>query len=202
MKHINCSINLDDFDQDYEKNYLNIVSSKFVRSEFGLSCVVKIKKNGTFSRTLYIYVGNTLVKKRVKIQKFQYIDSHGIKHYASVFPSFIFKYNPLHEELIDLVISNVEKGENVLEHINDVDNLIDCEDIIANACTNIEKKIRSKKLLETTTAKYVTVLNMIPEFKSSLLRFKITIKLKQLLQILYPEAFSTLSHLNRKLSTV
>lgn len=202
FKHIDCSINLDDFDRDYEKKYLNIVLSKFVRSELGLSGVVKIKKNGTFSRTLYIYVVNTLVKKRVKIQKFQYNDSYGKKHYVSVFPSFIFKYNPLHEELIDLVISNVGKGENVLEHINDTDNIIDCEDIIASACSNMEKKICSKKLLETTTAKYVTVLNLIPEFKSSILRFNIIIKLKQLLHILYPEAFSPLYHLNRKLSAV
>jgi hypothetical protein len=166
-----------------------------------LDASVHIKKNGTFQRPLLVYIGNTLVKKRVKIQKFQYIDSDGKKHYASVFPSCIFKYNPLYETVIDIVISNVGEDEDILNHINDDNNTIDSEDIIANSCKNIEKKISSKKLLETMTAKYTTVLNLIPEFNHCV-RYRILHSLKHLLKCLYPEAFSPLSLLNRLLSTV
>jgi hypothetical protein len=167
-----------------------------------LSKSVKIKKNGTFERTLYLYIGKTIAIKRVKIQKFQYIGFDGKKHYASVFPSFIFKYNPLHEDLIDFVISNVGKGEDILIHINDDDNTINSEDIIASSCKNIEKKIRSKKLLEIFTAKYITVLNLLPDFSQHLCRFNLLRSIKYLLQTLYPEAFSPLSHLNRVLSSI
>jgi hypothetical protein len=201
-KHFDCIIDLEEFDLDYEKNYLNKVSSEFLRKELMLDESVKIKKNGTFKRWLYIYVGGTLERKRVKIQKFQYIDYDGKIYYASVFPSCIFKYNPLHEELIDLVISNVGKGEDILKHVNDNTNIIDSEDIIANSCKSIEKKISSKKLLETMTAKYTTVLNMIPEFKSSGARYRVLLGLKHILQSLYPEAFSPLSLLNRLLWAV
>lgn len=154
-----CDINFNRFDEEYENKYFNKISNSFVLNSLGLDESTKIKRNGTWTRTFIFVINGNLVSKRIRIQKMLWYDACGHAHYISVFPSFIIKYCPLSSFLLDFVISNVKAGEDILNYINDPDQAIDCEDPVASACSNLEKRCINNGYLPIVAHMYTSIFN-------------------------------------------
>lgn len=123
---------------------------------------VKIKRNGGWERTFVFYVNGRLYVKRVFIQKMLWYDSYGKGHYISVFPSIVIEYCPLSAGLVEFIISNVGKGEDIFEHVNDPDFIIDCEDPLAKPCRNLEKRCVREGYTYIAARMYTSVFNKLP----------------------------------------
>jgi hypothetical protein len=169
---VNFTINPDTFDMDYEKNYINYNWKNTIRDKIGLDKSVKIKKNGSWTRNLYYFSSNNTIRyTRVKILKYQWIDEFNEKHYISVFPDFIIRWCSLSCEILDLV-SNLGKGENLFNYINDFYGLIDSGDEIIDPASCLEKRIIKNNFIISITLKIATTFDVIPSVNKDIVDTK------------------------------
>lgn len=159
MPTIFINIYIENFDYELNRNYLKSLTNSKALKILGLEPGTPIKKNGTWPRNLKILNDYKLELHRVKIQKFQWIDKDNNKHYASIFPSFILKYNPLHTDLIEHIADKLPATGNVFDYVEDPDNILDSEDPIIKSTLSLEKKLKKLYLPEKLAAKYVEQFN-------------------------------------------
>jgi hypothetical protein len=200
MHKIFIEINIDNFEEEYNSKYLKILNNSLVLKLLKLDPYTPIKKNGTWLRNLIVMRYSTLEEFLIKIQKFDWIDSNGEHHYASIFPSFIFKYNPLHADLIEHVASNLNEDKSVFDIVDDNKSIVESEDIIMKSCSLVQEKLSKLNILEKLVSTYVEKYN---ESISSILS-KITLNYKfyklyciiLISSCLYKIKSRILSHLN------
>lgn len=169
---LHCEIDFNNFEKDYVEKYLNAITYAFVCEKLALKGSTKVKKNGYWTRTFIYILNGKIVKIKVKIQKMVWYDEDGTEHYVSVFPSFIIRYCKISTDLIDALSKCVGKDEDILNHIDDPDNAIDCEDPIAKALENMEKRCISNNYDIELSSRYVfldnsfsrTAIDFIPRY--------------------------------------
>lgn len=124
--------------------------------------------------------GSDLNYAIIKIQTLLWETASGQKIYISVFPSFIVKYNKISTDLIEFISTNVGRGENVFNYIEDSGNLLECEDILIRSCQRVNNSVECKKFAALLNAKYTETFNTtikcikFNEYKRSNLRFNDT----------------------------
>lgn len=118
-------------------------------------------------------------KEWVKIQTFLWTSKEGVKKYISVFPDFIIKYNKVSTDLIELISTNVGKGENVFNYIDDPDCLVENEDTFVKACERVNKACETLGFTAQLNAHYTKVFSTTMTINSvpNTLRFKHTVML-------------------------
>ena len=79
--------------------------------------------------------------------------------YVSVFPCFIKKHCPSSLHLLENASSCTGKGENILDHIDDPEELFDIEDPIVKPLARFEKEFKISDPSELLTSKYIEILN-------------------------------------------
>jgi hypothetical protein len=149
--------------------------------------------------------GNNLVYTRIEIQTLLWETASGQKIYISVFPSFVVKYNKISTDLIEFISTNVGKGENVFNYIEDSGNLLECEDILIRSCQRVNKTVECKKFAALLNAKYTETFNSTLKCIKFNDYIKINLKFKEIFLLLLTatvcsEAFilkgGSLSYLN------
>ena len=107
----------------------------------------------------------------------------GSSIYISVFPYFVVKYNKISTDLIEFISTNVGRGENVFNYIEDSGNLLECEDILIGSCQRVNNTVASQKFAALLNAKYTEIFNTtlkcikFNDFIRSKLRFNDTLLL-------------------------
>ncbi|MBU3215502.1 hypothetical protein LL033_03105 [Clostridium estertheticum] len=125
--------------------------------------------------------GSDLNYAIIKIQTLLWETASGQKIYISVFPAFIIKYNKISTDLIEFISTNVGRGENVFNFIDDSGNLLECEDILIRSCQRVNTTVECKKIAALLNAKYTEIFNTtlkcikFNDYKRSNLRFKDTL---------------------------
>lgn len=104
-------------------------------------------------------VGNDLAYTRIKIQTLLWETASGQKIYISVFPSFVVKYNKISTDLIEFISTNVGRGENIFNYIEDSGDLLECEDILIRSCQRVNTTVECKKFAALLNAKYTETFN-------------------------------------------
>jgi hypothetical protein len=95
-----------------------------------------------------------------------------------VFPSFVVKYNKISTDLIEFISTNVGRGENIFNYIEDSGDLLECEDILIRSCQRVNKTVEHKKFAALLNAKHTETFNitlkciMFNDYITSNLRFK------------------------------
>ncbi len=151
----------EEFEKIYQNEYKGKISHKLIRSVLDLPDSVRLKFNGTFQRWLYLLDENDcLYKVRYIIQTALWFNEEtGKWQYVSVFPSFIKRWYRPSLNLLEYVSCKVRKGEDILIHIDDPEELLSCEDCIAGAISRVEKhciKINCEAMLNS---RYTEVFN-------------------------------------------
>jgi hypothetical protein len=116
---------------------------------------------GGFNRWLYLLDEEDCLRKvRCRIKTALWFDDKCEKwQYVSIFPSFIKSWYQPCLNLLEYVSCEVRKGEDVLEHIDDPEELLLCEDRITGAVNRLQNhcaKINCEGLLNS---KYTHVFN-------------------------------------------
>jgi len=154
----------DIFQDSYNQKYLKAIDSTMmglIQAHFDIPYTDKLKKNGTFKRNLVFTVSLNLVSVMVRIQTLLWSTASGERHYISVFPNFIIKYNPLTIPLIELISSNVRKDEDIFNHLNDPENLFDSETELAHSCLRVEHACKNKMFAAILNSRFTNAFNTI-----------------------------------------
>jgi|GEM_PF-1985855 hypothetical protein len=145
----------------YDELYKNRITYGFIRSELGLSENIKIKLNGGFTRDLYYLDEQSHVQKirfRIQTAAWRYRAS-GKWNYISIFPCFIKRYCSMSLHMLEKVSCQTGKGENVFWHIDDPEELFDCEDPIVRPLVRFEKEFKVSDPSALLNSRYVQVFN-------------------------------------------
>ena len=159
-----ADIDCGNFEDSYNQKYLKAIDSTMmglIQAHFDIPYTDKLKKNGTFKRNLIFTVGTDLKLMIVRIQTLLWTTASGEKHYISVFPNFIIKYNPLTTPLIELISSNVRKDEDIFNHLNDPENLFDSETELAHSCLRVELACKNKMFAAILNSRLTNAFNTI-----------------------------------------
>ena len=126
----------------------------------GLPDSIRLKLNGTFGRWLYL-IGddNCLYQKFYMIQTAAWYDVNGKWHYVSIFPSFIKRYCRPSLDMLEYIGCRIRKGEDVFEHIDDPEEILDCEDRITKPIRRIEKQCVKANYPALLNSRYTDVYN-------------------------------------------
>jgi hypothetical protein len=153
-----CNSNPNNF---YNELYKNRITHEFIRNELGLPEDIKIKLNGTFARDLcYLDNNNNICKIRFKIQTAVWMNPEtGKWQYVSIFPCFIKKYCALSLHLLENISSHERKGDKIFDHIDDPENLFDCEDSIIRVLIKFEKAFKISDPSMVLNSRYVEMGN-------------------------------------------
>ena len=152
--------NSDDFEKIYQEEYKGKISHWFIRNNLKLSDSVRLKLNGGFSRWLYLLdENNCLFKVSFRIQTALWLDEAGKWRYVSIFPNFIKRWYQPSLNLLEYVSCEVRKGEDILAHIDDPEELLLCEDRIAGAVHRVEKHCMQIECEALLNSKYTLVFN-------------------------------------------
>ena len=198
------NINFNSFDESYS-DFIKNICLVTVRQELDIPESDKLKRNGTFRRWLFYLDGDVLKQSRVKIQTLLWTDGNGIQKYISVFPNFIIKYNVATTDLIELISTNVRKGDDVFKYIEDPDSLVESEDVLIRACQKIDKACTTGGFAAQLSAKYTTMfsaslsISLLNNNILSLQLFKNTCVLLEISRICFECSIlkdASLSHLN------
>lgn len=152
-------MNLNSFCDDYKNYFLNRICLDSIRKELNIPESDKLKKNGTFKRGLYYTINNVLRYTIIKIQTLLWTKASGEERYISIFPSFVVKYNKVSTDVIELISTNVGKGESIFKYIDDSHDLIENEDILTCSCNRVNKAVADKKITGLLNAKYTEIFN-------------------------------------------
>lgn len=153
--------NSDIFKSIYQKEYKNRISHTMIRNVLRLPDSVRLKLNGTFKRWLYLIDGdNCLYRFRYKIQTAMWFNGEtGKWNYVSIFPNFIKKYCQPSLHMLEYMSCHVGKGENIFRHMDDPDEILDCEDSIVEPLRRIEKACLSSNYTALLNSRYTMVFN-------------------------------------------
>jgi len=153
--------NPEEFERIYQEKYKNKISHGFIRSSLGLSESVRLKLNGTFKRWLYLLdEDNRLYRVQYRIQTALWTDPETGKHnYVSIFPNFIKRYCPLCLHMLEYLSCQVGKGEDILRHIDDPEELILCEDRIVRVMRRLERDCARANYPAFLNSRYTDVYN-------------------------------------------
>lgn len=145
----------------YDELYKDRITYGFIRSELGLSEDVKIKLNGGFTRDLYyLDEQNNIRRILFKIQTAAWKNSVLEKwNYVSIFPCFIKRYCPMSLYMLEYISCQTGKGENIFRHIDDPEELFDCEDPIVKPLAKFEKEFKLSDPSALLNSRYVKVFN-------------------------------------------
>jgi hypothetical protein len=197
MRNLFINIDIENFEQELNNKYLKSLTHEKALEILGLEPGTPIKKNGTWPRNLIILNITKLELHRIKIQKFQWIDKDSKKHYASIFPSFIFKHNPLHSDLIEYIANNLNDSGNVFEYVEDPDDILESEDKIIKNCLSLEKKLSKSHIPEKIAIKYTEQFNDIANVRNiKFYKFHILKYIIKLTSVIYNKTKNILSFLN------
>lgn len=158
IKNIIIQIDIDykTFDEDYQ-GFLDGLDTKELLEMLNLDEDAKLKKNGRFPRGLYYTVDGNLTYRRVEIQKLNLTMPDGTNIYISVFPSFIIKYNKVSVDLIEHIVTETRKGEDIFTVIRDPLPVLSCEDLIHRSCHKVDIVCESKDFASHLNARYTEV---------------------------------------------
>ena len=113
--------------------------------------------HGGWYRDFYYLKGeNTLCYSRIFIRTIMWIDKNGNNNYISLWPDFVIKYNPLSADLIEYLVTNIKRGENIFlgNYFKDPDQLLDCEDLIHSFCQIVDYACWDKNYAALIAANY------------------------------------------------
>lgn len=127
----------------------------------GVSDVVRLKKNGTFKRTVELLDDSgSLYEKEFRIQTALWTDpATGKNHYVSIFPNFIKRYIRPGLNVLEYISCQTGKGEDIFRHIDDRNSLYSCEDRIATNLQRLDKICRDKQFDSILNARYTLAYN-------------------------------------------
>jgi len=145
----------------YDELYKNRITHRFIRNELELPEDVRIKLNGTFTRDLYYLDSESNIRKIMfKIQTAAWMNAErGKWQYVSIFPCFIKKHCPSSLHLLENASSRTGKGENVLDHIDDPEELFNIEDPIVKPLARFEKEFKISNPSALLNSKYIEIHN-------------------------------------------
>jgi hypothetical protein len=200
MPKIFIEMSIDNFEEEYNNKYLKSLNKFEILRLLNLDPSTPIKKNGTWSRNLIVMKFSTLNQFRVKIQKFEWRDSNNKPHYVSVFPSFIFKYNPVHADLIEHIASNLKKDENIFNFVDDNQSILDSGDLLINGCYSAQRNLSKlnifEKLIITYTEKFNELIAPILSITTHIYKFPHLYCIILISSCLYKTKSNTSSNLN------
>lgn len=153
--------NFDDFEIIYHNEYKGKITHGFIRNKLKLSDSVSLKLNGTFERWLFLLnKDDCLYSFRYNIQTALWFNAETKKwQYVSIFPNFIKRWCQPCLGVLEYISSNVEKGEDILEHIDDPEEILLCEDRLANAIKRLEFNCTKIKYEALLNSRYTQVFN-------------------------------------------
>ena len=79
--------------------------------------------------------------------------------YVSIFPSFIKRYLRPCLDILEYISCEVRKGEDIFEHIDDPEGILDCEDHITVPVRCIEKECGKYNYPALLNARYTDIYN-------------------------------------------
>ena len=79
--------------------------------------------------------------------------------YVSIFPNFIKRYCTPCLGMLEYISCNVRKGEDIFEHIDDPEEILDCEDRITKPIRRIEKECVKANYPALLNSRYTDVYN-------------------------------------------
>ena len=79
--------------------------------------------------------------------------------YVSIFPNFIKRYCQPSLNMLEHISCQVGVGENIFNHIDDPEEIFDCEDHIVRSIRRIEKECRQSNYPALLNSKYTIVYN-------------------------------------------
>lgn len=150
-----------DFARIYQELYKNRITHEFIRNKLGLPDSVRLKLNGTFGRRLYLLgEDNCLYRNFYRVQTAVWFsESLGKWQYVSIFPNFIKRYCPPCLDILEYISCRIRKGEDIFEHIDDPEGILDCEDRITKPIRRIEKECNKDNYPALLNARYTDVYN-------------------------------------------
>jgi len=118
---------------------------------------------GWYRDFYYLKDKNTLCYSKIYIRTIMWIDKNGNSNYISLWPDFVIKYNPLSADLIEYLVTNIKRGENIFlgNYIKDPDQLLDCEDLIHSFCQIVNLACRDNNYAALIAAHYTQGYNTI-----------------------------------------
>ena len=127
----------------------------------GLPDSIRLKLNGTFGRWLYLLgEDHCLYRKFYRVQTAVWFDEMAGKwQYVSIFPNFIKRYCTPCLGMLEYISCNVRKGEDIFEHIDDPEEILDCEDRITKPIRRIEKECVKANYPALLNSRYTDVYN-------------------------------------------
>ncbi len=156
-----CKCSVEEFEKIYMQEYRAAISHEFIRSRLGFSNVVRLKKNGTFKRTVVLLdePGN-LYEWEFRIQTALWVDPDtGKNHYVSIFPNFIRRYTRPCLNVLEYISCHTGKGEDIFRHIDDSNAIYSCEDRFARILTRLDKSFAKEQYASRLKAQYTTTFN-------------------------------------------
>jgi hypothetical protein len=129
------------------QEYRAAISHEFIRSRLGFSNVVRLKKNGTFKRTVALLdESGNLYEREFRVQTALWVDADtGDAHYVSIFPNFIRRYTRPCLNVLEYISCHTEKGEDIFRHIDDSNAIYSCEDRFARILTRIDNSFAKEQ---------------------------------------------------------
>lgn len=151
----------EDFEKIYQEQYQGKISYAFIREKLRLPDSVRLKYNGGFERWLYLLDENDcMFQVRFRVQTAAWFNNESGKwRYVSIFPSFIKKYCQPSLNLLEYISCHVGEGENIFRHIDDPEEILDCEDRIVRLIRRIEKDCVESSYPALLNSRYVSVYN-------------------------------------------
>lgn len=151
----------EEFDSFYNECYKQKITHKYIIDTLGLSNDVKIKFNGTFTRTLSLLDNKAnLYDVIFKVQTALYYSPKTKKnHYVSIMPSFIKKHCPFSLTTLEYIAITAREGESIFNHIDDPLRILECEDRIVKSIRRIEANSYMYKYSALLNSKYTKIYN-------------------------------------------
>lgn len=101
-----------------------------------------------------------LYRVRYHIQTALWADPEtGKWEYVSIFPNFIKRYCKPCLNMLEYISSCVGKGEDILEHIDDPEGILTCEDHIARTMKRLERSCSKNDYSALLNSRYTLVYN-------------------------------------------
>lgn len=152
--------NLEDYKRIYQNEYKDKISHESIRNGLKLSGSVRVKLNGGFSRELLLLdKNNCIFKVDFKVQTALWLDETSKWRYVSIFPNFIKRWFQPCLNLLEYISCEVGESEDIFSQIDDPEELLLCEDRIADALYRLGKSCAENSFEALLNARYTHVFN-------------------------------------------
>lgn len=150
-----------EFNDIYNKHYINEITHTFIRTELRLPEDSKIKLNGTYKRKLCLLdKACNLYELTFKVQTALYFEPQtGKAHYVSIMPNFIKKHCRFSLSIFEYLAERMKEGETVFKHLYDPLCLIECEDDIVRPISCMDEEASMHKFSALLNSKYTLIYN-------------------------------------------